>query len=843
MLACMKRSRPPPAPPDEQTTTRHAPAQLTERLARSGVLSSPTARYEVRGELGAGGVGIVLAALDKETRRLVAIKVPRRTLEGAASGSIHRDGAERFVHEARVTAQLEHPAIVPVYDLGHGDDGTPYYTMRVVGRRSLRDILGDAEARRTWSTARLVSVLVQIARALAYAHARGVIHRDLKPANVLVGDYGEVYVADWGIARVADESTISKHRPETRPARGDETSTTGVVGTPGYIAPELLRGEFDRVDGRADLFALGVILYEVLTGTHPFKRTSPPQTIIATYSEAPHRPRSLAPECPLLLEDLCLALLEKDPSARPARAEDVAARLEEFLEGARERERRTAEAKKLCEQAEAPLRRHRELEAEHERLSNEAREHAKGVRPWEPIEAKRPAWELEDRAVRAERESATALADALELFTQALAYDGTSPEAHRGLADLYWAQAQAAERERRAAAQLKYETLVAKHDDGRYAAILRADASLSLRSSPSGARVVAHRFVERDRVLVPGDAIDLGETPIAGRRLEPGSWLLVLHRDGFRDVRYPVLLRRGGHHDGHVNLYTEEEIGEDFVYVPAGTTILGGDPEAYDPLPLQEPFVDDFAIARFPVTFREYCTYLDNLDDEHAARRVPRDLRGSEGMVVSRTPSGWEPYELLIEGPARELFPREDGHFWRVAVHFIGWFDARAYCRWLASQTSTSIRLPTEAEWEKAARGVDGRAYPWGDRFDSVFCQMRESRSYVGQPEPIGVFACDTSLYGVRDLAGGTREWAADLHGHARADSFDAEPEPDDDARRDESPLRRVRGGNRSSDHKWCRAASRSAFNATLRGTGLGFRIAKSLRPRGPKTGSTSERS
>lgn len=789
-------------------------------------------RYEIRGALGTGGAGLVLAALDRETHRMVALKVPRNEAD-------HR----QIEAEARVTAQLEHPAIVPLYDAAEAADGTPYYTMRIVGRRSLRDVL--REERASWTLARLVSILVQVARALAYAHVRGVVHRDLKPGNVLVGDFGEVYLADWGIARIGAESPVQPKRP-SRPAdeqrRSDAPAprapvapdVTGVVGTPGYMAPELLRGE--ETDHRVDLFALGVILYEVLAGKAPFKRETTAETLVATFSDEPVRPSSTDPSCPLLLEDLCLALLAKKPEARAASADVVAARLEEFLEGAREKERRSAEARKLCELADMPVRRWRELDADRSGLARAAQELLRRVKPWEPPQAKQPAWDLEDRADRAERDQGVALAEAIELYTKALGYDAACEDAHRGLAALYFAQARVAEATRSRGAQVYYETLVREHDDGRYAALLGAQAALTLVTKPIDAHVVARRYEEKSRVLVLGEAIDLGETPLRGARLPAGSWLLELRAEGHRDTRLPVMLARGGHHDATVHLHTDAEIGEGFLYVPAGSVQLGDDPESYDGLRSQEIVVPDFAIGLQPITFGEYCAFLDDLharDPELAKRREPHGMRGAESAIVERGPRGYRPLPQLIEGDAAKHFPEADGHFANVPVMFVSWYDARAYCRWRNEREGLppgTIRLPTEAEWEKAARGADRRFYPWGDRFDPTFCHMKDSRSYMTQPEPVLGFPRDESPYGIRDLAGGAREWAADDHGVAMARDLEAEPEPDASLRWDESPRRRARGGNFFTDHKWCRAASRSPLHALVRAEGVSFRLAKTLR-------------
>lgn len=821
----------PPGEADELVTAKaeqetvaqpfHGSLPPPSREDLPGKLVGP--RYTFHEELGAGGVGQVVAALDREVRRLVALK----TLQPGPAGD--PVVTARFVEEARITAQLEHPGIVPVYDLGAGPDGSPFYTMRIVKKRSLRDVLARPELRKQWSTARLMGVILQVARALGYAHSRGVLHRDIKPENILVGDHGEVYVADWGLAKLEDGSPIIIHGEGSSPP----PNQTDAGGTPGYMPPEVLQGNWDAVDHRADLFALGVILYEILTGKPPFEGRNVAEIYMSTWERTPARPTSINPAAPLLVEDLCLELLAKDPSARPKSADEVAERIEEFLEGAKEKERRAEEAHRLCEQAKVPVARYEQFEQERIRLGTQARALLKMIRGWESVDKKRPAWALEDLADKAEREQAVALAEAIDLYTKALGYNAQSKEAHEGLASLYWARAQQAVEERRTAVQVYYEALVTEHDQGAYAPLLRAEASLSVTSSPIGAHVVAQRYFEKDRILVLAEERYLGITPIHGARLTAGSYLLILRRDGFRDVRYPVHLRRGGAHRGSVNLYTDDEIGRDFLFVPAGSATLGGDGDAYDALPLQEADVADFAIARFPVTHRDYCAFLDDLEANAADlldRRLPRSE--SFGLIVAKREGRWSPFDKLIEGEARRKFPPEDGHFWNVPIAFVDWYDARAYCRWRAQRDGAAIRLPAEAEWEKAARGTDGRVYPWGDRFDPTFCHMRESRPYAPEPEPVGGFPNDESPYGVRDLAGGIREWVADVHGERSFEILEGEDEPAPSTERGEAGKRRVRSGNTSADHKWCRAASRSSISALLRGPGLGFRIAKTLTPK-----------
>jgi serine/threonine-protein kinase len=794
--------------------------------ALPGRLSGP--RYEIVEPLGYGGVGAVVAGLDREIGRVVAIKTLHERAEGDPKT------VRRFLLEARVTAQLEHPGIVPVYDIGAMPDGRSYYTMRVVKKRSLRDVLQQPEPRPGWPLVRLLGAFLQVTRALAYAHSRGVLHGDIKPDNILLGDFGEVYLADWGLARVQRDNKLRMSSSGSVPPPGS-ASPTG--GTPGYFAPEVARGEWETLDHRSDLFSLGVVLYEILTGRHPFVMDHPSATLLAAASRDAVPPRDVAPGCPLLLDDLCMQLLAKNRSERTQSADEIAEQVEAFLEGAKERERRREEARRLCERAGESSRHYHELEAERQRLVEVAREARRDIEGWEPIEKKRAAWGVEDAAAAAEREAALALAETIELYTKALGYDAESAEAHAGLAELYWTNARVAEKQRQEATQIYYEALVIDHDDGHYASLLKADAALSLQSDPPGALVTAQRYVERDRVLVAGEPRVLGQTPLVDVTLAPGSYLITLRHPGYRDTRYPVLLHRGERHEALVNLYRDEEIGEGFIYVPAGRVLLGGDPEAIDPIPRREVEVRDFAISRFPITMREYCAFLDALSAEHAPlveKRAPHDIRGSEGLVVHRGADGhWAPDEIMIEGEARELFPLEEGHLWRLPAHLVDWFDAQAYCGWRGARESAEIRLPTEAEWEKAARGADGRFYPWGSRFDPTFCKMRESRPFTTQPEPIGSFPVDCSPAGVCDMAGGMREWVADILGDKRAEELAAEPEPAADAERGQSTWRMARSGNWMSDRVWARSASRGELRALTRGTGLGFRCVRTLVRRG----------
>ncbi len=309
---------------------------------RTGVIfaDEPTNTFGtyVFGEvLGRGGMGEVLLAHDRRIGRDVAVK--RLT-----SGAPTQDEVARFLREARIQARLDHPSIVPVYELGREPSGRPYFTMKRLSGTTLADVLVQRSATRQ----RLLRALVEVCRAVDFAHARGVVHRDLKPGNIVLGEYGEVYVLDWGAARVdhdapgvatADIDTLEGSAPAGQ-----------VLGTPGYMAPEQL--QHPEVGRAADVYSLGAILFEILAGEplHP-RATAIPSTLSSATVTTPagRRPdRGIAPE----LDALCTAMLVADPQLRPT-ARRCAEGIEEFLDGDRDLERRRTMAVDLVGHARA----------------------------------------------------------------------------------------------------------------------------------------------------------------------------------------------------------------------------------------------------------------------------------------------------------------------------------------------------------------------------------------------------------------------------------------------------------------------------------------------------------
>ena len=288
-------------------------------------------RYELCRELDRGGMGVVYAALDRELHREVALKVLATAVADAES-------AARLRREAQIIAGLEHPGIVPVHDVGTLPDGRVFYAMKLVSGQRL-----DALVREGRPPAERLRVFLRVCEPVAFAHAHGVIHRDLKPENVMVGPFGEVLVMDWGVAkRLAEGGEVVSSRSSAGALPSGATAHGTILGTPAWMAPEQARGEVERIGTRTDVYALGGILYFLLTGRAPGgEAEGVSQAATRTWAgyagPRPSRvvpPRQLDPGLPRALEAICLKALAAEPEARYASAPELSADVALFLEGA-----------------------------------------------------------------------------------------------------------------------------------------------------------------------------------------------------------------------------------------------------------------------------------------------------------------------------------------------------------------------------------------------------------------------------------------------------------------------------------------------------------------------------
>ena len=337
-------------------------------------------RVQLLGEIARGGMGVVLKGRDPDLGRDVAVKVLLESHKG------NPDLVRRFVEEAQIGGQLQHPGVVPIYELGTFGTGRPYFTMKLVKGQTLAELLAGRKSPAE-DLPRFLDIFHQMCQTMAYAHARDVIHRDLKPSNVMVGSFGEVQVMDWGLAKVLPRGGVVDDAPAGQaPAHetiiaarfgtdSDLSQAGSVMGTPAYMAPEQARGEVDSVDERADVFALGSILCEILTGQPAFVGRSSGElhrkAALADLADAFGRLE--ASEVDSELEGLARDCVAREAGDRPRNAGLVAQRMTTYRAEV-ENKLRTAEIARATEEARA------EGEAKRRVLADELRARGAGTR-------------------------------------------------------------------------------------------------------------------------------------------------------------------------------------------------------------------------------------------------------------------------------------------------------------------------------------------------------------------------------------------------------------------------------------------------------------------------------
>ncbi|MCP3916656.1 MAG: protein kinase [bacterium] len=315
-------------------------------------LSRGPTRYDEKEELARGGMGSIHRVWDRELRREAAMKVflgPGEVPQDASRDSAVDPRLARFVEEAQVTGQLDHPGIPPVHELGLDAEGNLFFTMQLVRGKTLGEVLelsraGDPH----WTQGRILRALVRVCEAVAYAHARGVVHRDLKPANIMVGPFGEVYVMDWGLAKIqgADERPLPAASERVQSDRAAHTSSSSasylstldgsVLGTPAYMPPEQARGRQQDVGPHSDVYAIGAILYECLTSRAPYASHAEERTAVdvlrAVLDGPPAAIDTIVPDVPDELTAIAEKAMAREASERYAGPMEIAADLDQFFE-------------------------------------------------------------------------------------------------------------------------------------------------------------------------------------------------------------------------------------------------------------------------------------------------------------------------------------------------------------------------------------------------------------------------------------------------------------------------------------------------------------------------------
>ena len=630
--------------------------------------------YQVISQIGQGGMATVFRAYHAAMDRYVALKI----LPYQFAHSPEFLG--RFRQEARLIARLEHPHILPVYDFGESDN-VPYLVMRLLDAGSLVERIQVGPM----ALADIDHILSQVADALAYAHEQGVIHRDIKPSNVMLDRHGGVFLTDFGIARLVEGSS-------------QFTATGTITGTPAYMSPEQAQG--GQLNQRTDVYSLGIVLYEMLTGRVPFEAETPLAVILKKVQEPPPPPSALQPGIDPGIERVVLRALARDPAERYAN-------VREFLQSWKE----------------ALSRRERGDRAE-------------------PLPVQGPP----ARPVKVEPAAAPASVE--ELATVRVQAAPSQPPPRRRIPGWVWGLL--------ILLLILILAIIGIVWSGVFGKPTATPTPSALAATPSPVLPSATLPPPATQSPIPPT---LPPTPVEATL--PPTALPAQITDAF---------------------------GAAMVLVEAGPFTMGDDGGDSDERPAHLVTLAGYYIDQYEVTNAQY------------ARCV------AEGACSPPELSGSYTRQTYYGEPEYAAFP----------VIYVSWADAQTYCAWRGA------RLPTEAEWEKAARGAEGQTYPWGEE---LRCAYANYNGCTPDTQAVGSYPSSASPYGAYDMSGNVNEWVADWYG---VDYYQRSP-----AENPSGPamgeMRVLRGGSFLDLPEFARAAARLKSVPESADSLVGFRCASSI--------------
>lgn len=757
--------------------------------------------------LDSGNNGEVRIATDDNLGRTVAVKFLHEHLR-SQPGYV-----ERIIREAQAASQLEHPNIVPIYGLGVSPSHGIYFTMKLLRGDSLRNIITQLANRNPAYTVeftftRRLSIFIKLCQGISYAHSKGILHRDLKPENIRIGNYGEVTIIDWGLVReVAHDATDNipstpnawQDNTEEKIIHGNMTVDGILSGTPRYMSPEQAKAQNSELDERTDIYSLGVILYELLTGVNPFYDKKNEDEIMEAVIKGSYlKPRqyATAQNVPEELEAICLKALDVNRDMRYQKVDDMLRDIYAHQEGRTVKAYRgnifTSIRKSFKRN---PIKYSILLSAFLAMISLGTILYSIEVHTYnstlnsidEILDiAENQQLTLQKTINESSHKNAS---DSLGMNTILNSIDNHLDMANMMLSSIprifKWRYRVVHLQEDVYMRSIRYNLAINRLSEVRkklsqVLTVFSGDlsycsyefqecirqAQVAVRgecfienydSTPSGASIrlyqendinngvdLTRSEIELSRYSTSSENVEENLTPVTGMPIAKGVYAFKLSYPGRQDVIAYHLFNHG--ESISFNVLIPEKVPEGTIYVPAGPAMIGNQAYCDNPEALKE--IPGFFIGKYEVTLKQYFDFWTSLNDP---KKQEAFLPHIFDVATNQTIPAWDKNGAIHADM-------------NLPVAGISYEAADAYCRWYGNKNNLICRLPTADEWEKAARGADGKDYPWGHKNDPTYALTAEFEQvfekYPNGAVP-GSFPKDCSSYGIMDMAGNVREWTS----------------------------------------------------------------------------------
>ncbi|MGH9935438.1 MAG: SUMF1/EgtB/PvdO family nonheme iron enzyme [Blastocatellia bacterium] len=729
-----------PGAGSEFSTVSNATLPLSVAVgAQSGRLLG--GRYKLEQCIGSGGMGEIYRARRTHIGDTVAVKVLR------ADVVENEKSRQRFYREARAAAMLHHPNAVVIHDFGEDDDGTAYIVMELLVGRSLRQLLVEEGS---INSARAYGIIRQASAALDAGHRNGIVHRDIKPDNIILLDSNDgvdhVKILDFGIAKVLDMA-LDTHSLEQR-----LTNVGSVIGTPHYMAPEQCQGE--EADARSDIYSLGVVLYELLTGVAPFLAKTPTGVAIKHVTEKPRPLREINPSVPESVERIVLHSLEKDPNTRPQTALEFAREFESALASepdtirfGRSGEQARVDTLKFARPG-ASETAQKNLETVPQGAAAPPQSYETRITPPSATDHIQQSSGVVTGQLKQSDEAATEFISRAKVTAKQEIPEGG---ASRGIADSDLAAQALLPTEMLQKSEATKPAPIAPVEGGKSTRItaLYAEEEPAKRAEPDPART--------GPISQPGRFDEAGKkktAPIAAPpKMKPAAVPAA-------KSKIPLLIGAG--------VVLVVLIGAGALLFKSGKSETGTRTDATaSPSPGAATAPSPSASSAYPdIAAPEGMVYviggvLRAGRDDGDANEKPAHVVNVKPFFIDRTEVTSEQYQKFIDATGYAPPPSWQGARFpegtnTLPVTDVTWEDASAYAKWAGK------RLPTEEEWEFAARGPDERrVYPWGEEWIADASNTKSDDNDKRQLAPVGQFPKGASPFGLLDMSGNAWEWTA----------------------------------------------------------------------------------